>query len=813
MVFELLVENGLGHFYDLGPQAGVRIGQPGAGERFRFLDDPIVRDRLVEFADDRVARVTFHLPAIHCIACVWLLENLFRLNPGIGRSTVNFPRRECTVIFEPARIRLSEVAALLTALGYEPSLHLGAVEERRTDPAARRLWLRLGVAGFAFGNTMLISVSSYLGLNHAEYPGLKTFLGLVSLFLAVPVLTYCASDYWRTAWLALRQRVITLDLPIAAGLTALFGQSCFEVLASRGDGYFDSLTGLVFFLLCGRLFQHKTYDRLAFDRDFKSFFPLSVRRRHAGREETVPLERVAVGDRLVLRHGELIPADARLVEGRGVIDYSFVTGEAVPVEKVPGEHLYAGGKQLGATVEIETVKPVSQSYLTSLWSHEAFRKERQSPLDTLTNRFSRRFTVNVVLVAVVALLGWTVFGQGARGLKAFISVLIVACPCALALAAPFALGTAQRLLARRHIFLRDPQVIEALGRIRSIVFDKTGTLTTPDRNVATFHGDELAEEERVAVAALASHSTHPYAVRIAAALASGPRATLPPNDGARTATSAAPEAASVPVPRPVGTASAPRTVSDYREAPGAGIEGDVNGQRICLGSAGWLTTRGITMPSGSAPAGPTTHLAIAGRYRGQFTFASVVRAATGPLLARLGAEYELALLSGDSEAERARFRGWFRDDAQLHFHQSPRDKLGFIRQLQQAGKRVMMVGDGLNDAGALKQSEVGVAVVENLAAFTPASDVILDAAQVQDVPALLNFSRATVQVVYASFAISIFYNAVGLSIAAWGKLSPLVCAILMPLSSITVVAFACGLTRWMGRRAGFTNLAASPTSP
>lgn len=783
MVFALLVENGLGHFYDLGPQAGVRIGQPDAGERFQFLDDPIVRDRLVEFADDRIARVTFHLPAIHCIACVWLLENLFRLKPGIGPSTVNFPRRECTVVFEPARLRLSEVAALLTALGYEPSLHLGAVEERRMDPAARRLWLRLGVAGFAFGNTMLISVSSYLGLNHAEYPGLKTFLGLVSLFLAVPVLTYSASDYWRTAWLALRQRVITLDLPIAAGLTALFGQSCFEVLARRGDGYFDSLTGLVFFLLCGRLFQHKTYDRLAFDRDFKSFFPLSVRRRLADIEETVPLERVAVGDRLVLRHGELIPADARLVAGQGLIDYSFVTGEAVPVERVPGEHLYAGGKQLGAAVEIETVKPVSQSYLTSLWSHEAFRKERQSPLDTLTNRFSRRFTVNVVLVALVALLGWTAFGQSARGLQAFISVLIVACPCALALAAPFALGTAQRLLARRHIFLRDPQVIEALGRIRSIVFDKTGTLTTPDRNVASFYGGELAEEERAAVAALASHSTHPYAVRISAALA------------------------------PVESGGGSGAVSDYREAPGAGIEGDVNGQRVCLGSADWLAARGITMPSGSAPPGPATHLAIAGRYRGQFTFASVVRAATGPLLVRLGSEYELALLSGDSEAERDRFRGWFRDDAQLHFQQSPRDKLGFIRQLQQAGKRVMMVGDGLNDAGALKQSDVGVAVVENLAAFTPASDVILDAAQVHEVPALLNFSRATVQVVYASFAISILYNALGLSIAAWGKLSPLVCAILMPLSSVTVVTFACGLTRWMGRRAGFTKAAASPTSP
>jgi Cu+-exporting ATPase len=423
------------------------------------------------------------------------------------------------VTFEHGRIGLSEVAALLTSLGYEPTLHLGAVEARRADPAARRLWLRLGVAGFAFGNTMLISVASYLGLNSADHPGLKTFFGLLSLVLALPAVSYSASDYWRTAWLALRQRVITLDLPIAAGLAALFVQSAFEVLSARGDGYFDSLTGLVFFLLCGRLFQHTTYDRLAFDRDFKSFFPLSVRRCCAAGDEIVPLARVSVGDRLILRHGEMVPADAQLVEGQGVIDYSFVTGEAMPVEKGPGDHLYAGGKQLGAAIQIETVKPVSQSYLTSLWSHETFRKDRRSALDTLTNRFSRRFTLNVILIALGALLFWAVAGQSARGLKAFVSVLIVACPCALALAAPFALGTAQRLLARRRIFLKDPQVVEALARIRTIVFDKTGTLTTPETNAATFQGQALTDGDRAAVGALAAHSTHPYAVRIAAALA------------------------------------------------------------------------------------------------------------------------------------------------------------------------------------------------------------------------------------------------------------------------------------------------------
>jgi len=290
--------------------------------------------------------------------------------------------------------------------------------------------------------------------------------------------------------------MLTLDVPIVVGLAALYAQSAYEIVLGRGPGYLDSLAGLVFFLLCGRVFQQKTHDRMAFDRDFKCFFPLSVTRKTAAGEENIPISNLQVGDRLLLRNGELIPADARLVKGPACIDYSFVMGEAEPVAKAAGDYLYAGGRQMGGVIEVETVKAVSQSHLTSLWNHEAFQKDRASDLNTLTNRFGRWFTLVVIAVAVGAGLFWLVFGDAGRAVKAFISVLIVACPCALALAAPFTLGTAQRLLARMQVFLKNGLVLERMAQVEAIVFDKTGTLTAEGGKGVVFCGKAESRKQK-----------------------------------------------------------------------------------------------------------------------------------------------------------------------------------------------------------------------------------------------------------------------------------------------------------------------------
>jgi Cu+-exporting ATPase len=786
-VFEILSANGLTEFYKLSETAGVRISATVKTEQFKFLDEPAVREKLVDFSDARLTRVTFHLPSIHCIACVWLLENLFQLKPGIGQTQVNFPRKEVALSFDSTQVKLSEVVTLLASLGYEPELKLSALEGKPQSKVTRRLWIQLGLAGFAFGNIMLFSISAYLGLDAYAGPGFRKMVGWISFLLATPVVTYSALEYWKAAWRSLQQKLLNIDVPIAAGVAAIYLQSCYEVFSGHGHGYFDSLCGLIFFLLCGRLFQQKTYDRLAFDRDYKSFFPLSVTRKigRAGSplpaardnqsdgalgvtrptspsEEHVSLAQLAVGDRLVVRNGELIPADAKLVSGLALIDYSFVTGESEPVEKKADDYLYAGGRQMGGAIEVEMVKAVSQSYLTSLWNQDAFRKEKSELLNQITNTYSQRFTKIVIGVAVGAAMFWA-FVNPALAVKSFTSVLIVACPCALALAAPFALGTAQRVLLRRNVYLKNPYVLETLAEVDSVVFDKTGTLTAAGGGSVTWHGLPLIETEERWLFSMTRHSTHPLPVRIG---------------------------------ETIKHAYFPEPVRSFLETPGCGMEGSVAGHEFWMGSAAWLATRNVVVPQLNSSA---VHVALDGKYRGSYLLTSALRPETARLAAGLNGNCAVALLSGDNEKERGRFAEMFGAAAQLRFNQSPLDKLAFIKQQQEAGQTVMMVGDGLNDAGALRQADVGVAVVENVSAFSPASDVILAAGMVTRTAEVLRYAKRSLRVVRTAFWISAAYNLVGVAIAASGKLSPVVCAILMPVSSVTVVAFACGAATWLGR--------------
>ncbi len=775
-VFSLLRENGLEQFYELNLAPGVRVRAATAAAQWKFLDDPAVQGKLFDFANKTQAKVTLHLPAIHCVACVWLLENLFKLHPGIGQSQVNFARREAAITFAPAKIKFSELAALLSSIGYEPQFTLGETEKAAPSPLRKKTWLQIGFAGFAFANIMLMSLPFYFGLDSFSGPWFKAMAGWLSLAIALPVVTFSASDFWRAAWLSLRQRALTLEVPITFGLAAIYLSSALDVLLRHGPGYCDSLTGLIFFLLCGRQFQKKTYDRLTFDRDYKGFFPLSVIRRIPEGEESVAISRLQVGDKIILRNSELLPADAKLISGQACIDYSFVTGEAEPVACEIGEHLYAGGRQAGGAIEVETVKPVAQSYLASLWNNEAFRKVRDDDLDTLTNRYSKLFTKLVFGVALAAAFWF--FRDATKALKVFTSVLIVACPCALALAAPLTHGTVQRLLARLKIFLKNALVIERMAGVDTIVLDKTGTLTTADTRGVKFQSAEgwrqsaeLSADETRWIASLARHSTHPNSVRVAKAL---------------------------------GDAALP--VRNFRETPGGGIEGEIAGHEILIGSRAWVLSCGSRGNEARTEMLEPPHVGccvgIDGQFRGAFAFENSLRLEVEELIAQLGGRFELALLSGDNEREAARFRKIFGGRAILRFNQSPADKLDFIRELQQRGKKVMMVGDGLNDAGALKQADVGVAVVERIGAFSPASDVILDAAELPKLARVLEFSRSAARIVRAGVVISAIYNLVGVSIAAAGLLQPIVCAILMPISSASVVFFSCSATTWTARRMG-----------
>ncbi len=751
-VFEILNANEMCDYYSIEDTPGITPKQDLISGRFEYLDDETVKPQIIDFSDGRTEKVTFHTPTMHCTSCIWLLEKLHDMDARIFSSIVNFPRKQVTITYNRDEMNLSETAALLSSLGYEPLVNLDTVGKREQSSAEKKLYLKIGLAGFAFGNVMLLSFPEYLSRVGEVDPLFKLVFGYLSLALSLPVLLFATKDYYLSAWAGIKNRMVNIDVPITLGIGMLFFRSAWEILSQTGAGYLDSFTGLVFFLLVGRLFQQKTYEVLSFERDYKSFFPLSVTRMINNVETVVPVSKLKPGDRIVVRNQELIPADSVLLKSEAYIDYSFVSGESTPLTKNAGDFINAGGRQVGTTIELEVIKEPSQSYLTQLWNSEVFTKPRFSRLNVMVNQVSHYFTSSVLAIAIIASLYWFQIDT-ATGIKVFTAVLIVACPCALALSSPFALGTALRIFGRKGFYLKNTETVEALSKINTIVMDKTGTLTESKHETIEFTGTRLTNDDQKIIKSLVKHSTHPLSQKIFQAL----------------------------------DAQSAHPVERFEEVSGRGIQGVILGNKVRLGSARWL---GIPDDNHDTEDMKTrVFLSMNDETRGSFLIANVFRKGLRHLLTDLKKEFSLLLLSGDTEREKPTLVNLFGSERNLMFRQTPENKLEFVVKIQEEGAHVLMVGDGLNDAGALRASEVGIAITDDVSTFSPASDAILKGENLHLLGSFIKMSKATTQVIIASFVISIIYNVVGVSFAVAGKLSPLVSAILMPASSISVVAF------------------------
>ncbi|MFT7149898.1 MAG: Cu+-exporting ATPase, partial [Nonlabens sp.] len=375
MVFEVLSENDLCDYYTFETSPGI-TQKKEKNSLFDFLENQDVSRQLLEFADDQQERVTFLIPNIHCSSCIWLLEHLSRLDPAIINSTTNFSQHKLTVNYRVDNFSLRALAELLDRIGYTPVINLDQAKENKAKEKTfnKTLLVKLGIAGFCFGNVMLLSFPDYLGISALEQSYQQTFRWL-NLLLSIPVVFYSGSEYFISAFKSLKQRFANIDVPIALGVTVLFLRSIYEVALNIGPGYFDSLVGLMFFLLIGKWFQSRTYDALSFERDYKSYFPLAIQTRQEDDFVSTAVQNIKKGDEILIRNGELIPADAILIDDKVYIDYSFVTGESAAVEKAKEQYVFAGGKLSGKQARFIVQKPVSQSYLTSLWNNEAFKKE------------------------------------------------------------------------------------------------------------------------------------------------------------------------------------------------------------------------------------------------------------------------------------------------------------------------------------------------------------------------------------------------------------------------------------------------------
>lgn len=757
IVYDLLKENDLCRYYSIDGAQGVSPDKTFFSGKYDYLDLPGVADKLLEFTDGRLSRVNLLVPKMHCSSCIWLLEQLYRINPAIRSSVVNFPEKKVRITYDSEQIKLSEVASLITQIGYEPYISLNDVEGKQIKKINRTKLYKIGISGFAFGNIMMLSFPEYFDLGQTSSDQNMRFLfSMLNIVLSLPVFFYCASDFFKSAWSALKGKYLNIDAPIALALLCVFLTSLYQIGTETGPGYFDSLTGAVFFMLVGRYFQDKTYAGISFDRDYKSYFPVAVSVINEADENRKPITELNTGDHILVRNEELIPADSILLSPRAMIDYSFVSGESEPIERKKGDTIYAGGKQKGSSIELEILRPVSQSYLTQLWNHDTFSKEKEDQSTTLAARINKYFSVIVLIIAAITFLVWVIYFHDAEtAFRAFTTSLLVACPCALLLSSTFTNGNLLSLFGKNRFYPKNAHTIERLSHIDTVVFDKTGTITQANEAEVDFIGAELTTNELTIVKSLAMQSSHPLSRMIVKQLAH--------------------------------IAPSKRALLHYEEVGGAGMKAFWGNKEIKLGSAAWV---GASINKQTSTNASRVYFSLDQDVLGYFTIKSKYRpelAETIQALQKGG--YQTYLLSGDKPTDRAYLAPIFGDDSHLHFEQKPEEKLRFIERLQAANRNVLMVGDGLNDAGALRQSDVGLAVSDDINNFSPSCDAIVEGKQLTLLPAYVQLAKSGQNIIKLSFGISLFYNILGLSFAVTGNLSPVIAAILMPISSITIVGF------------------------
>jgi Cu+-exporting ATPase len=759
-VYQILNQKKLYTYYELEKNPGVKIENPEFGEKYAYLDDEEIKDKLLEFNDGEYSKITFFIPTIHCSSCIWLLENLNTLHKGISHSVVSFISKEVSITFKESMISLRQVVELLASIHYAPLISLDSLDKKNPKQNNRQLIFKLGVAGFSFGNIMMLSLPDYLAGDLGVEPALQRFLSFLILILALPVLIYSASDYLLSAYKNLKIKIINTDLPISMGILALFGQSFYEILSNTGLGYFDSFAGFIFFLLIGKWYQGKTYQALSFERDYKSYFPIAITKIHEANEEIIQIKNLKEGDRILVRHNELIPVDSELVKGNAKIDYSFVTGESNPVNKLIGDSIYAGGKQKGAAIELKVNKTVDQSGLTKLWNQTGGSSTEGKTLNNIVDRASKTFTFIVIALAISTALFWF-FIDAPRAISIFTAVLIVACPCALALSIPFTYGNTMRIFGKNGFYIKQSQVVENLSKIDTVVFDKTGTITESNLLKVVFNGEKALDEKEMAlIKSVARQSAHPLSVALFNHFK---------------------EAES-------------HYVSEFDEIPSKGIMGKVGEHIVKLGSASYVCNQ----PIANEALQSQVFISIDQHCIGFFQLENKYRNGLDMILAELQKKYEVHLLSGDNEGEKEKLLPLFGNIKRLHFNQKPEDKLAYIQKLRADNKNVLMIGDGLNDAGALNSAQVGITIADSIYNFSPACDGIIEANYFQSLVSYLKMAKSSITIVKASFGISVLYNAIGLGFAVQGLLTPIVAAILMPISSVTVVFFVSALTATFG---------------
>jgi P-type Cu2+ transporter len=751
---------GLDRYYALKDTEGGGPALP-TGRSYDELDDPSFHDLHVRGLPGGLLRTELYLSDVHCAACVWLVERLPFLREGCHESRLELRRGVVQVSWDPRQVQLSELARTLDSLGYPPRPASDAGQRERRRAEDRRHLLRIGIAGALAGNVMLFAFALYSGDFAGIEPEHRALFRWASMALTLVIVLGPGRGFLKGAFGALRARRAHMDLPIAIGISAGTAWGTVNTFRGTGEVYFDTVSVLIFLLLLGRWLQHRQRRR-AHDavEELFSLTPAVAHRIEGDQTRDVPVQSLRQGDRVRVLAGETVPADGRLLEGTSSFDLGVLTGESRPVPVSSGASVQAGTTNLSAAVVLEVETTGEATRLGRLLALVERAAERRAPVERLADRVAAWFVVAVIVLAALTALLW-LWIDPARAVENAVALLIITCPCALGLATPLALVASVGRAARHGILIKGGEALEALSHPGLAWLDKTGTLT--EGRTAVLHW-EGPQELLATAAALERDVAHPVARAILQA------------------------AADTPLPSPGPVRVFPR-----------GVQADLDGVSVALGSRAWIESLGATTPTDLAAAATRwadagvspVLLAIDGEVRAVAGCGDPIRTEAAASLRQLEARgWTTGVLSGDHPAVVASVASQLGIlDGMAHGGVSPEDKLAQVESSMAQGP-VIMVGDGVNDAAALSAATVGVAVHGGAEASLAAADVYLTRPGLEPLVELLDGARATMGIIRRNLAVSLVYNLVGASLAMSGVITPLVAAVLMPISSLTVVTLS-----------------------
>lgn len=760
-VYAVIIGQGLGRYYTL------RADDVAAGRRARVtaktyaeFDDETFRAAYCRSVpgSERLA-TELYLEGVHCASCVWLVERAAGDLQGNVQARLDLGRASVSVQWDPRQVPLSQIARAFDAVGYPAHpLRDGLVRDLRRAEE-RSLLARIGVAGALAINVMLMALALYSDAFADMDASFRTMFRWGSLALTIPSYFWCGAVFLRGGLTSLRTRTLHMDLPIAIGLTAGLGWGAVNTVLNRGEIFFDSVAVLVFLLLLGRWIQMRQ-RRAASDAAelLYALAPSAVRRVEGDEVREIAAAAVQIGDLLEVRPGESIPADGTIARGRSTLDCALLTGESRPVDVGEGDSVHAGTVNLSDILHVRTEQTGTATRVGRLMQAVAEASRRRAPIVAFADRIVGRFVAVVLTIAALTLLAWLQLDPS-HALDHAVALLVVTCPCALGLATPLAVHAAIGRAAREGILIKGGDAMERLAGKGLILFDKTGTLTQGRQDLLTWLGDEAAQP---LVLAVERSSTHPVARALVAAFAH------------------------LQAPEP----------ETMQHTLGGGIEATVQGRAVLVGSPAFVAQRTAAseladawVQQVTAEAQTPVLIAVDGLVVGAMGLGDPLRPDAAPSLRALEAlGFRVGLLSGDHPAVVAHVGAQLGLDPSLcRGGATPEDKLAAVQDALGQGI-VFMVGDGVNDAAALAAATVGISVHGGAEASLQAADVFLTRPGVAPIVDVIRGARRTLRVIRRNILFSIGYNLIGGSLAVTGLLSPLIAAILMPFSSLTVVS-------------------------